>query len=212
MYDTDVCTMIIKLPTAVHEVPFDHLKKVLESALDDTPYDEDTILAQVHMNCDVLVMSSTLVPDMLISLMAVHGSTFTASWYLLIGECAFSKQKSHIVNKLKKYIQGFPNLMVVVMVIIDEVCDYQSPLKNSDTWEFFWNIDKVPSLDEFLALCPNAGKPLSLSAPIKIKGHTWCHINSVDYYIWVRQPVEGPIDLDSTDAEHMAHGVSSTSF
>jgi len=102
--------------------------------------------------------------------------------------------------------------MVVVMVIIDEVCDYQLPLKDSNTWEFFQNINKVLSLDKFLALHPNAGEPLSLSAPIRIKGHTWCHINSVDYYVWVRQPGEGPIDLDSTDAAHMTHGVSSTSF
>jgi len=56
MYDTDVCTMIIKSLTAVCDTPFDHLKKVLESALDDTPYDEDTILALVHMNRNILVM------------------------------------------------------------------------------------------------------------------------------------------------------------
>ena len=49
-------------------------------------------------------MGSTLVPDMLISLMAVRGGTFMAPWYVLIGECTFSEQKSHIVDKLKKYI------------------------------------------------------------------------------------------------------------
>lgn len=102
--------------------------------------------------------------------------------------------------------------MVVVKVIIDEVCNYQSPLKDSDTWEFFWNINKVLSLDKFLALCPNAGEPLCLSALIRIKGHTWCHINSVDYYVWVRQLGEGSIDLGSTDTAHMAHEVSSTSY
>ena len=105
MYDADVHTMIIELPTTVHEVPFDHLREVLESGLDDTPYDEDTILAQVHMNHNILIMGSTLVvPDMLISLMDVCGGTFMAPWYILIRECTFSQCKSHIVDKLKKYI------------------------------------------------------------------------------------------------------------
>ena len=200
--------MTVELPTAVHEAPFDYLKKAFEKVLDNIPCDEDNVLMCLHMNREVFVAGSLLVPDMLMSLMAIQGGTFKAPWYLLVRECAFSEQKSHVVDKLKKYVWGFPHLMVVVMVVIDKVCSYKSPTRDSDAGEFFHNSKKVLSLDEFLSLHPTSEEPLHLNAPITVKGHTWCHISSVDYYVWVRQPGKSPINLDSTDAAHMAHGVS----
>jgi len=63
-----------------------------------------------------------------------------------------------------------------------------------------------------VTVCPDAGQPLRLGSPIMVGGHTWCHISSVNYYVWVRQPGDGPIDLDNTEEGHMAHGVSPSQF
>ncbi|KAG2737492.1 hypothetical protein P692DRAFT_20761633, partial [Suillus brevipes Sb2] len=41
---------------------------------------------------------------------------------------------------------------------------------------------------------------------ITVANHNWCHIKSVEFFVWVRGDDESVIDLDNEDAEHMAHG------
>lgn len=198
--------MIVEMPNFVHEAPFDDLKNPLVVAMDTIPCDQDTIRARVHMNTTILVGRSSLTPDMAVSLMNIRGTSNDGPQYVLVGECAYSEERSHAIDKLWKYIRGLPKLEAVILVVVNEDPKYRSPIKTSGPWSFFQNINHSLSQTDFLALRPDeeVGQPLRIT----VGGHTWCCISSVTYSVWVRQPGEGPIDLDSTDAAGVAHGVS----
>jgi len=144
--------MIIELASPVHEALFDDLNHTLARMLDEIPYDQNIVRACIHMNYHLLVGRSSLTPDMVISLMDIQGTTDDDPQYVLIGECAFSEQKMHLVEKLKKYIRGLPHLVVIIMVIVEEDSSYNAPTKNSDAWTFFQGLENMLSQKDFLAL------------------------------------------------------------
>lgn len=41
-----------------------------------------------------------------------------------------------------------------------------------------------------------------------IGGHTWCHLSSVEFFLWVKRDDESPINVRSGDPPDMAYGVS----
>lgn len=208
MYDADFGHMRIKMPTPVHDAPFDDLHHALAKALDDVPYDEDIVCVRIRMNHRLVVGRSTYIPDILVSLTDTQGLSDTSHRYALIGECAFSQDRSDALAKLRRYVQHLPHLVVIVLVVVEEDFHFASPAKDSDAWAFFKQNGDCLEQEDFLALRLDAtSRPLRIGAPVIVKGHKWGCIKSVEYTVWVRQPGEDVIDLDATDAAHVAHGV-----
>ncbi|KAG9310334.1 hypothetical protein JVU11DRAFT_9464 [Chiua virens] len=130
--------------------------------------------------------------------MDIQGNANDDPQYILVGECAFSEQKDHALDKLHKYVRALPNLVVVILVVIKEHVTYRSLNRNSDAWSYFSNVHDTLSQKDFLTLHKNCRQCLCLGTPIIVARHTWCHVHSVDYTVWVRDLTEDPINLDIT--------------
>lgn len=211
MYDADSGSILIKMPTPVHEEPFDDLQHALARILDNLPHDEDVLRVRILMNHSLMVGRSSCIPDILVSLRDAQGLSDGAPHYVLVGECAFSEKRSHAIHKLRQYVENLPHLAVVVLAVIQETKQFTSPSRHSNAWDFFQQSEVPVSQGGFFALRAD-GRPLTIDAPVVVGGHHWCQVRSVDYTVWVRHPGEDAIDLDATDAPHVAHGVRRVLF
>ncbi|KAI6020786.1 hypothetical protein BKA83DRAFT_4494612 [Pisolithus microcarpus] len=126
--------------------------------------------------------------------------------FLLIGECAFSQNKAVLHDKLKKITAELPDLVAVMMIVIQEDAPFNSPQQKSAAWEFFKSHGTLLSQKEFLALCTDLSELICLSKSITVGGHTWCHLATVEYFIWVREVGGNPININNSGADSSTRG------
>lgn len=200
-YDYDKNSLLVEMPSAIHEAPFDCLKLSLGHSIAALPYDNDIIFPMVHMNSSLSVKRKSVTPDICITVTPAEGPTKTVL-VPFIGECACSEDKPHVISKLKDTIAAHPHTKMVVLVLIREAQPYSSPGKDSVAWDTLSRSDVPLELDQFIT------ERFPPCTPITIANHKWCHISTVDVFVWVRGDDEPVIDLETEDAEHMAHGVS----
>ncbi|KAG2141622.1 hypothetical protein BD769DRAFT_1383848 [Suillus cothurnatus] len=198
-YDYDNCSLLVEMPSAIHEAPFDCLKLSLELSLEALPYDRDTIFAMVHMNSSLSIERKTVTPDICITVTAAEGPT-NVVLVPFLGESVFSEDKPHAVRKLKKIITAHPEIEVVVLALAREAQLYRKPEKGSPVSATFHKDSEPLPLDLFIT------ERFPTGTSITVADHNWCHISSVEFFVWVRGDDELVIDIDNEDAEHMAHG------
>jgi len=198
-YDYDKNSLLVEMPSAIHEAPFDCLKLSLGHSIAALPYDNDIIFPMVHMNSSLSVKRKSVTPDICITVTPAEGPTKTVL-VPFIGECACSEDKPHVISKLKDTIAAHPHTKMVVLVLIREAQPYSSPGKDSVAWDTLSRSDVPLELDQFIT------ERFPPCTPITIANHKWCHISTVDVFVWVRGDDEPVIDLETEDAEHMAHG------
>lgn len=189
------------MPSAIHEAPFDCLKLSLGQCISALPYDHDTILAMVHMNSSLSIKRKLVTPDICITVTPAEGPTKIVLVPFL-GECACSEDKDHAIRKLKKTIRARPGVQMAVLGLVREVQPYHRPRDTSHALNHFCKLSEPLPLDEFIT------ERFPPCTSITVANHSWCHIKSVEFFVWVRGDDESVIDLDNEDAEHMAHGVS----
>ncbi|KIK21006.1 hypothetical protein PISMIDRAFT_12527 [Pisolithus microcarpus 441] len=208
-YDACSKVLIVKMPSALHEAPLDELKTVLERKLDYLPSHpgRSMVRTNAHMNCSIRFNNSEFVPDMLLSLRDISERTNEPSMFLLIGECAFSQNEAILHDKLKKITVELPDLVTVVMIVIQEDAPFNLPQQKSAAWEFFKSHGTLLSQKEFLTLCTDLSEPICLGKSITIGGHTWCHLAAVEYFIWVREVGGNLIDIDNSGADSSVRGM-----
>ncbi|KIK19404.1 hypothetical protein PISMIDRAFT_13676 [Pisolithus microcarpus 441] len=207
-YDACSKVLIVKMPSTLHEAPLDKLKTVLERKLDYLPShpSQSVVHANVHMNRSIRFNNSEFVPDMLLSLRDISKRTNEPSMFLLISECAFSQNEAVLCDKLKKITVELPNLVMVMMIVIREDTPFNSPQQKSAAWEFFKSHGTLLSQKEFLTLCADLSEPICLGKSITVGGHTWCHLATVEYFIWVREVRGNLINIGNSSADSSARG------
>jgi hypothetical protein len=200
-YDYDKNSLLVEMPSAIHEAPFDCLKLVLGQSILAMPYDRDLIFPMLHMNSSLSAKRKSVTPDICMTVTPVEGPTKIVL-VPFVGECACSEDKGHAIRKLKDTIAANPHARMAILGLIREAQPYRSPKDDSVAWKTLSEPDEVLPLDEFIV---ERSAPCT---PITIADHKWCHISTVEMFVWVRGDDEATIDLDNQDAEHMAHGVS----
>jgi hypothetical protein len=190
------------MPSAIHKAPFDCLKLTLGLSIEALPYDHDTIFPMIHMNSSLSVERKTVTPDICIMVTVAEGPT-KVMLVPFLRESAFSEDKHHAVCKIKKTIAAHPEIRVAVLALIRKAQPYRRPEKGSLALATFHKDSMPLSLDLFITKC------FPPCTSITVADHNWCHISSVEYFIWVWGDDELTINIDNEDAEHMAHGVSS---
>lgn len=145
--------------------------------------------------------SVSAIPDM-----AIRMDTVTENYWsheiLVIGECAFAQDTDSVLRKIKYEIAGHPEVLMVILVVIDEHQRYRSPDHMSEAWQVLCQGASPHSVSSFHSLQKDATR--SHHQPIVIAGHTWCHLASVRFHIWVRG--DEPINIDVDDGELQACG------
>ncbi|KIK46064.1 hypothetical protein CY34DRAFT_9991 [Suillus luteus UH-Slu-Lm8-n1] len=198
-YDYETCTLLVDMPSAIHEAPFDCLKLCLGQSIAALPYDRDVVFPMIHMNSSLPVKSKTVTPDICITITPAQGPT-RVRFVPFLGESAFTEEKLHAIRKLKKTIAAHPEIKVVTLALIREAQPYSKPEKGSLASATFHK-DLTPlELESFIT------ERFPPCTSITIADHNWCHISTVEIFVWVRGDDELVIDIDNEDAEHMAPG------
>ncbi|KAF8839528.1 hypothetical protein BDN67DRAFT_1012251 [Paxillus ammoniavirescens] len=141
-------------------------------------------------------------PDMVLSLTRPESACV---YIQCIWECSFSQPQDLLDRKLRNEIQAHPEVIMVLMVVIKEAGIYRGPAHGSTARNHFCNDESLQSIDDSPADFQDPGQ--ALSQPTVVGGHTWCHIGSSEYYMWVKKGGE-QIDISERDPEHTAHGLS----
>ncbi|KIK48160.1 hypothetical protein CY34DRAFT_104152 [Suillus luteus UH-Slu-Lm8-n1] len=198
-YDYNTNSLLVEMPSAIHEAPFDCLKLALGQSISAMSYDEDLIFPMVHMNSSLRVKRKSVTPDICITVTPASGPTRIVL-VPFIGECACSEDKAHAIRKLKTTIAAYPHTKMAVLGLVCEAQPYKCPDENSVASQTLSILDEALPLDEFIT------ERFPPCTSITIADHNWCHIRSVEFLVWVKGDDEAFLDLDNEDAEHMAHG------
>ncbi|KAG2126399.1 hypothetical protein BD769DRAFT_1668399 [Suillus cothurnatus] len=195
-YFDDDSTLIVEMPSAVHEAPLVALHTALTCFLENIPFDRQTINANVLSNIEA---SDSLVPDMQISLQNMRDA---GAKVIVPGmaETVFSQHSNTLINKLEDAIIKNPSLLLVITAVVFENTPYRSPKRGSDTGHLLLRDPSKQSAKNFIS---ETGPP-ALNAPVVVENHTWCSISSVWFKVWVRG--NDPIDIYSDDPNLVADG------
>ncbi|KAG2340787.1 hypothetical protein BDR05DRAFT_1032515 [Suillus weaverae] len=174
-YLKDDHILLVEKRSLIHEAPFNHLSSIFGLFLHGfRVHDDNPVLTTISMNFQL--PSTYAIPDMAIEMAAATENHWSHE-VIVIGECAFAQDTDSVRRKIKHEIAGHPNILMVILVVIDEHQPYRSPGRS-----------KVRSPDQ----------------PIVIAGHTWCHLASVRFHVWVRG--NEPINIDVDNSELQACG------
>lgn len=146
---------------------------------------------------------SSIVPDLVIQMDTVTDN-YRSHEVLVIVECAFAQDAGSVLRKIKCEIAGRPEVLMVILVVIDESQQYRSPARTSEAWRMLRQEISPRSVSSFYSLQEDTDR--SHDQPIVIAGHTWCHLASARFHIWVRG--DEPINIDVDNNELQACGVS----
>jgi hypothetical protein len=195
------------MPGALHEESFDHLKDCFTLAIGALPYNREILTPRASMNSNLKVEKQIVTPDMLILITPVKGPR-RLRLISGVGECALSETKDDVFDKVEKEIRAHPEIDLAVIVVVKEATTYASPAKDSTAWKALCKAEEDDSLplDSFI---DQRSTPRSIGQPLKVAGHNWCHLDTVEYFAWVKGEDGLPIDIRNETPGYMAHGVSS---
>ncbi|KAG1765798.1 hypothetical protein EDD22DRAFT_845238 [Suillus occidentalis] len=141
-----------------------------------------------------------ITPDICITVTPASGPTRIVL-VPFIGECTCSEDKDHAICKLKSTIAAHPHTKMAVLGLVREAQPYKCPDEDSVMSQTLSILDEALPLDEFIT------ERFPPCTSITIADHNWCHIRSVEFFVWVKGDDEAFLNLDNEDAEHMACGM-----
>ncbi|KAI5981203.1 hypothetical protein EDD15DRAFT_2380117 [Pisolithus albus] len=147
------------------------------------------------MNSDMEEEFISAIPVLALVILSMKGNKIQC--FPLIEECTFSQPCQKVFIKVTMLIAACPEVLLVVIVLINESPHYQSPSEKSLAWRMFASHQDSLGLTDFMSLCDvnsgDADVDEDFMVPLVVAGHTWCHISSVDYYVWLKcTPNTGP--------------------
>lgn len=201
-YLRDDNILLIEMRSPIHEAPFEHLSLIFTLFLHGFRHRNNPVLTKISMNSKLTSVSA--IPDMAITMDTVTGNYWSHE-VLVIGECAFAQDAGSVLRKIKYEIAGHPEVLMVILVVIDEDQRYCSPERMSEAWQMLRQETSSRSVSSFYSLQEDITRSHH-DQPIVIAGHTWCHLASARFHIWVRG--NEPINIDVDNNELQACGVS----
>ncbi|KAG1763287.1 hypothetical protein EDD22DRAFT_887448 [Suillus occidentalis] len=199
-YFKDDRILLIEMRSLIHEAPLEHLSTIFKlffKFLDGLRHHCDN---SVHIRTSMNSPLSSIVPDMLMRMESVTRN-YRSSVVVFV-ECAFAQDVGSVLRKIKYEIASHPEVLMVILVVIDEDQRYRSPERTSEAWRMLRQETSSRSYSSFYSLSEDTHS--SHDQPIVIAGHTWCHLTSARFHIWVRG--DEPINIDVDNNELQACG------
>lgn len=179
----DESILIVQCSSLVHEGPLEDVLSTLHQFV-SLPYSRQALCIAIPPNFHLKTLDLNTTPDMVLTMTSMHGPKVI--WIPFLIECAFS-QGEKVFDQVKKEIATHPELCLVIIILITEAPKYRSPQKGGETWKYFEALGPL-ELDEFVRICnPQLGEGQEFIVPVTAKGHRWCSIDQVDYYVWLRE-------------------------
>ncbi|KAI6001508.1 hypothetical protein EDC04DRAFT_2611976 [Pisolithus marmoratus] len=143
-------------------------------------YPHNIIHIQVSMNSNMEEKLISAIPDLALVILLMKGNKIQC--FPLIVECAFSQPCKKVFEKVAMLIGACPEVLMVIIVLINESPCYQSPSEKSLAWKTFVNHQDPLDLTGFMSLCDVDSGDVDVEedfmVPVVAAGHTWCHISS----------------------------------
>ncbi|KAI6096410.1 hypothetical protein EDD17DRAFT_1767320 [Pisolithus thermaeus] len=179
--------LMVQLASAIHKAPISEFNSVL-SHFQQVSYPHNIVHIQVSMNSDMEEKLISAIPDLSLVISLMKGDKIQC--FPLIVECTFSQPHKKVFKKVTMLIDACPEVLMVIIVLINESPCYQSPSEKSLAWKTFMNHQDPLYLTGFMSLCDvnsgNVDVEEDFMVPVVTAGNTWCCISSVDYYIWLK--------------------------
>jgi len=176
-------------------------------AIAQLPYDRDLVYPSISMNYPLKMKGGVVNPDMTITITAVEEAPSVVLVPSVV-ECAVSEDRVHVFNKVENEIEAHLDTLLAIIVLVRKGINHACPEIDSAAWKELHNGDDDPqplSLDSFVS---QHATPQFFDAPIRIGGHDWCHVQSVEYFVWVKGDNQDRIDIRDNNPQFMAYRVS----
>lgn len=195
-YFKDDRILLIEMRSAIHEAPLEHFSTIFTFFLHGLRHRDNPVHTRISMNSPL----SFAVPDMVIQMHAATDNYWSHD-VLVFVECAFAQDTGSVLRKIKYEIAVHPEVLMVILVVIDEDQRYRSPERTSEAWRMLRQEISPHSESSFYSLQEDTHQ--SHDKPIVIAGHTWCHLASARFHIWLRgdEPINLDIDVDNNELQ-----------
>jgi hypothetical protein len=197
------------MPTNLHEEAFDYLKDVITFAIGNLPYDRAIVRPRIQMNYSLQIEGKSVAPDMTITLTS---AAEPAEDVVVSGlaECALSEDFDHVFTKMGNEVTAHPEVDFAIIGVINEATSYESPEDGSTAFKTLISDDATDFPLSLKSFIRQRSTPRQSDQPVRVADHDWCHVRSVEYYVWARGPgADGtPINIHDHDHDRMAYGVS----
>jgi len=179
-------------------------KSILNAVTGCLSYVFETIPVSSKVHLDVKCnsgVSKELIegtPDGIIDMWSKHDEELRRLWLM---ESAFSQSDKDVMDKLRDYACNAPDLLVVCKIVLKEAKRYRGPgLKRSSAKQL--RSTALMSQREWRCRVDNG------FALVIVDDYTWLSLLSVELHVWIRQPGKSEIDLNRSNGDGYAVGVS----
>ncbi|KAG6381045.1 hypothetical protein JVT61DRAFT_5441 [Boletus reticuloceps] len=158
--------LIIEMPTPAHKFAITDFSMAVWSALDTLPINRHRLRIALEPN---LTLRSTLTgfvatPGLALVCMST-GQRCSKNVFAMV-ECAYSQDRNSLMEKIRDEVEGWPEITLVVAIIVTEDHDYKSPLEDSPTWNYFAQHESILSPQDFLSLHPSIDGSMVEHSPL----------------------------------------------
>jgi hypothetical protein len=125
---------MVQCPSAVYDAPMVKFHGVLVQ-FQLTDYPRNLIRIQATGNSDLEKETILAVPDLMLVLSSIPAPKITHTPFIL--ETAFAQTAAAVFRKVENLVAGCPDVIMVVVVLINEKVPYRSPPEGSSAWQRF---------------------------------------------------------------------------
>lgn len=128
-----------------------------------------------------------------------------------------SEEWDHVFQKVESMIKEYLEVIFALIVLVHKTKHHVCPANMSTMSKTLHSHkaddpDHIPSplsLKSFIKKCSTSH---NFKQPVRIANHIWCHIQSVEYFLWIKEDDNKLINMCNGKAENRAHGVRNHSI
>jgi hypothetical protein len=129
MYIDSDSTLIVKMPSAVHEALLTALHSTFTCFLKNLPFNSTSINPHILSNIEA---SNSLIPDLRVSLQNMQ-DVVAEVLVPIIGETALSQHTGALMDKFQEVLDADPSIIMAIMAVVTESKCYSSPAKGLES-------------------------------------------------------------------------------
>ncbi|KAG1723473.1 uncharacterized protein EDB91DRAFT_1255622 [Suillus paluster] len=175
-YNHDTPVLFVEMPSPVHET----VLRVISSGLEQMNRILLDLIFRNLLNSDShtnLIMNAgalKLIPDIAHMVTTITGPPM--STVPVIGDVTVLQPRADLLRRLKDTVKAFPDILMLIIAVIDERIPYSAPEHQSRAWQNLRTEASVRSCTTFLS--NRSGSP-SLDVPSDVvEGHPWCAVSN----------------------------------
>ena len=189
-------------PTVAHESVLKIVLMDLTNILDTIPIHTTTVSCDVSASAAHRGSSIHGVPDLTVQMWQEgHNAGSLLLQTIWVIESVFSQSDRDATDKLLRYVEDVPGLLVVGKLSLKQATPFCSPGSDESIVEDLRS-SELMSRAEWTSYASAEG-----FTSVTADGYTWFSLASVEFHLWIRKPGESKIRMHCLDEDSYAYGV-----